>query len=226
MGNIFRGAKGIIGILLIIIAIAGVYGWENFGREKFLYDDVLVLRENTEEGTIVTADMLGLMRVEKTSILEEGITDASTIIGKATTTYLPGMTQLVDEFFQDASLTLKEGEYILSIPSSWIVAHPQTLRRLDTIYFYPIEDSEKETITFDANGNPVFKDTTAARGPVCSAKVAYAKDGSNQEIYSVDSSRLAGTGNVSYLEIITTMETTAKLAECVENDMQFVLLYN
>lgn len=50
--------KQIIGMLLILVSIGALVTWEKWGKNRFLYDEVLVLNQNVEKGTVITEAML------------------------------------------------------------------------------------------------------------------------------------------------------------------------
>ena len=53
-----------LGLVLAIISIAAMFGWEKWGRDRFLYDEVLELAKSADRGTVITEDMLRSVRVE------------------------------------------------------------------------------------------------------------------------------------------------------------------
>ena len=226
MKSLFGAARTIVGIVLIVVSIAGIYTWEMYGRKAFTYEDILVFKDNIEEGTVVTEEMLGYVKVSRDSIIKDAIVNPKKVVGQTTTTYLPALTQLVPEYFEDTEVALKYDEYVLSIPSSWLVAHPQTLRRHDTAHFYAVKEDSAQNIKYDKDGNPVLNEKLKSTGVIVKARVAYAKDGSNQEINSADSDRLNGTGNVSLIEIVCDMDEADTLTRYIEAGYKFVVLYN
>ncbi len=216
--------RGIIGIILILAVVGGIFLWESVGREYFEYGTIVVLKNHTYDNSTITADMLGIMKVPKDTIIESAVTNPEEIIGKAARHYLPACTQLVPEYFEEEKLTIKNGQYVLSISPDWIVSYPQTLRRGDTLYFYAFKDGRE--VRFDENGNAVINDTEKNSRIICKAVVAYAKDGGTQEVVSDDLQRLTGSGNVNLIEIITDSKTAAAITGYAESGYSFVLLYN
>jgi len=49
--------RSILGILLIILSIAGLFLWEWKGREMILMEEVLVAKEEIQKGTRVNSSM-------------------------------------------------------------------------------------------------------------------------------------------------------------------------
>jgi len=195
--------KTYLGIILIVISLVGIMGWEFVGRDRLLYTEILTVNSDIEQGTVITQDMLGIKKVSAASSKSYRVADASKVIGKEATSYLPVGAELYEAYFEDRSLVVHEdkGEYILSIPASWLVANPQTLRRGDEVTF-------------------LLKDGTR----VTKATVVYVKDGSNIEVTS-DKERLTATSTVSVIEIIATEADAKMLTALAAEGNQFVLIY-
>lgn len=194
--------KSIIGIILILISILGILGWEFVGRDKLMYTEILTVNQDIEQGTVITQDMLGLKRISSASSKSYRADDVNKIIGKEAKSYLPVGSELYEAYFEEKALVVhsEKGEYILSIPDSWLVANPQSLRRGDTV-------------TFLLKGEAITK-----------ARVLYVKDGSNSEVTS-DNERLTASSTVSIIEVIVSEEEAELLASLASDGNQFVLLY-
>ena len=197
----------IVGIVCLVTSIALQLGWEFFGREKLLYTDVLTVNQDIEVGTEITSDMLTTKKVINASTRSYRVTQEALleIVGKEATSYIPYGEELYPEFFEEQALVVHKGEYILSIPSTWLVSRPQTLRRGDTVTFLT---TDGQTVT--------------------SATVLYVKDGSNAEVVSSDAERLNAAGSVAVIEVIVS-ESDAKLLTSIagqEENNHFVLIYN
>ncbi|MDD4049290.1 MAG: SAF domain-containing protein, partial [Clostridia bacterium] len=83
--NIFNNNakfKGVLGIILILVTITSIYFWENYGRQEFTYTDVIVFKEDVPENKIVKEKMLGVMKLESSTLIDDVITDPNEIIGK------------------------------------------------------------------------------------------------------------------------------------------------
>lgn len=193
----------VFGVVLIVLAIAGLFFWETEGRERFTYDEILVLAEPVEKSTIITAEMLTTDRVAVAHPNAYRKDAVEQIIGKETTQYISDNTQLFPQCFEDTKLIAhkEKDEYVLSIPGSWLESYPQTLRRGDTVYFW----CEGKRVT--------------------SATVVFVKDSTNTEVTS-DDDRLTASSRVSLVEIIATEKKANTLAKLAEDGNKFVILYN
>ena len=192
------------GILLIVISLGALGFWEFWGRENLAYEQILVLRQNIPENTEIVRSLLEVKRVENPGdqVLMEK--DAAALIGMESAQFIPAGTPLHIEFFQDPALATggNSGQYILSIPSEWLISFPQTLRRGDEVSFYY---GEKQ---------------------VTSARVAHVRDSSNQEVVSADDARLQATAPASQLEVVVTEAEAVKLAAMAEKGKRFMVLYS
>lgn len=212
--------KGVIGIALLVIVIIGGYVWESYGRQALTYTDVIVFKKDVQENEIVTADMLGVIKLEKRTLIDNVITDANKIIGNETTTFIPTKMPLTKKFFANPDLTTGKNKYTFKIPEEWIYSYPQTIRRGDEIYIYPI--NEKICLS---DIIPTEKNTYSQEKPLLKANVVYVKDSSNREVVNTGSNRYDGSANVAQIEIIATEKMYNILTVAYQNGYKFNILY-
>ena len=217
--------RSIIGILLIALSIGGILYWEFVGRDSLLYTDILTVSSDIEPGTVITQEMLGVTRV--TSPLPRSLRpdNAAEILGKETTGYIPMGVQLYREYFEDETLLIHadKGEYIFSIPSSWLVAYPQTLRRGDEVTFLlATEDRYVDDYTEEGVQKPESSEHIG--DVILKTTVLYVKTSSNDEVTS-DQERLDSASTVSIIEVVATQEQAQRLTRLAAEDHEFVILY-
>ena len=132
-GVLRRGRKA-IGIALILISILGMYGWETWGKERLFYDDVLVLKENAERGTVITEEMLTVreMDVDEPYISFE---DRERVVGMQTAGIIHKGVPLFEEYFEEPDLSPneKQDRYGLCLSEEWIASRPAALARGDKV---------------------------------------------------------------------------------------------
>ena len=132
-----RRIKPIIGILLIILSISGLLIWEKWGKDRLFYDEVLVLKKNVNEGTVITEDLL---TTRKLNIDEDYIPsrERESILGKEAASFIHKGTPLFDEFFRLPVLSPSEekGSYAFAIPQEWIMSVPESLSRGDRLFVF------------------------------------------------------------------------------------------
>lgn len=193
-----------MGLVLIFLSLGALGFWEFWGRENLSYEDVLVFRSDVSRGTVIEKDMLEIRKMDKPgdeAILSHNLNE---IIGLESVQFIPRGTPLHREYFQNPKLAVggETGNFILSIPNQWLMSFPQTMRRGDEVSFYC--------------GGKV----------VTSARVAYVRDSSNQEVVSGDDDRLQASAPVSLVEVVVDENTALKLGKLADEGKKFVLLYS
>ncbi len=211
---------GVLGIVLILFTVLLFFAWESFGRVTFTYDSAVVLRQDLQKGTIVKKKMLGIIKVEKGTLIENVIQNPDLIIGKRSNTFIPKGLQLCEEFFSDPELVTGDGNNILSVPMEWIYSYPQTIRRGDLVHFYGMDkamlENSMDGIDYIAHGSDK---------PLISAKIAYVKDSSNREVIDVTPDRMDGSAAVSGIEIVISEEKYKTLKTAAESGQIFIVMY-
>lgn len=207
--------KKILGVMLLIAAIAFFIVWEFFGRAAVLNQEVCVLNQNVMRGNIITKNCLTVKKVEADNVVSNAIKFPEEIIGKEAKHFVPANAQLVKEYFGDAELVLNADEEIFKIPAEWMVSFPDTLRRKDQISIYAMKFDE-ETKTFKKTKEKVALFETIA---------AYVKDSANREVTSLDTERLVGSYSIASIEIIINAEQLETLEKYIDNGYSLAILY-
>jgi hypothetical protein len=210
--------KGILGILALLLAIFAIVMWENGGRQALTYTDALVMARDVLAGETVTQDMLGAMKIERGVSLNDP-PKPDDVIGRVAAVDIPAGLQLTTGFFLPED-GLDEGERVFALPTAWVYSCPRTVRQGDTVYFYPL----KETELFDAEGN-VEVAMSGGNSPVLSARVAYVKDSSNREVIDVTPVRIDASADTSTFEIVIDDNGYSTLFEYVATGHKFNLMY-
>ncbi len=196
--------RQIIGIVMIVVSISSFFAWEKWGRDSFLYSELIVLNQNVSSNNMIDESMLD---TKKTNYVPEGAYlsgQESEIIGMCANHFINEGAAIFSENLIEDKFAIKYGEdrHVMAIPNDWLASYPQTLRRGDTAYFY---------------------DTGVL---ITEAVVVYARDGSNQEVLSQDNDRLLSTAVVSLVEVIVSNEQANLLSQLASEGKKFVLLYN
>lgn len=215
--GIWNTLKGVLGVLLLVGVGFGIFYWESYGREQMIYGDVLLLKEDVKERTIITEDLLVIGKRDHKNIIEDAITDPVQVVGLETKHFIPKNSQLVGNYFESPDLVLNEDQFIFRIPNDWLKSYPSTLRRKDRAYFYPVE---KERTEIDLSEVKHLSDS------ICDMTVAYVKDGGNKEVLSESNDdRLDGSSTVSSIELIATMKEVNLLRYYQKRGFEFIVLY-
>jgi hypothetical protein len=219
----------IIGLLLMLATVAMIYFWETSGREKYLYKEVVVLNQNIEENTRIAPEMLEIAKINPDDFIEGAVVKKQDVSGKYSVQFLAKNSQICLSYFKDsAEEIIKEDFYIFSIPPDWIITFPNSLRRGDIIYFYPVKtDIEKEEQAKTINNIDNLKKLDKSN--LAQSEVAYLKDSGNREVVDTDDNgnkpRYDGSANISSIEIITNYEEVSHLQSLVDSGYKFIIFY-
>jgi hypothetical protein len=123
------------GILLSLLAVAGLVFWETTGRSKLLMDSVVVASADIGVGTILKEDMLTTALIPKDSVIAAGFRAdrREEIVGMKTAWPVSARQQISSDMFAHENDYLKDGESFFVIPEGWIAMRSSALRRGDTV---------------------------------------------------------------------------------------------
>lgn len=196
-----------IGIFFIIIAMIAVWYWELSGREKYLYEEVVVLNKNINKGQEVELLNIKSKKIEKNNIIEDCIRDSSEIIGLQARHFIPADVQLHKSYFESSEILIKPTEFVVKIPSNWIESVPDSVRRKDRIVLIPYNGKNK-------------------RSPILETVALYVKDSSNREVVNVgNNERFNGSSKVDSIEIKATMDEFILIQQQIAKGFKFIILY-
>ena len=213
----------------MLATVAMIYFWETSGREKYLYKEVVVLTQNVEENTQIDPEMLTLAKINPDDFIEGAVVKKEVVAGKYSAQFIAKNSQISLAYLKDsAEEVIKEDFYIFSIPPDWVITFPNSLRRGDIIYFYPVKiDIEEVEQGKTINNIDNLKITEKSNLP--ESEVAYLKDSGNREVVDTDDSaskpRYDGSANISNIEIITNYEDVSRLQDLADSGYKFIILY-
>ncbi len=195
--------KNILGITLIILAVAGLVYWEMDGRERLLTDAVLVAKQDIPENTLITENMITRIGVTDDSKIKGalGPNALHNLMTKKTKQFIPQNAQLSENFFYADDFYLRPGESIFVIKPEWISMVSSSIRQGDKISLYS-EDGMTKIGTFttafvkDAAVREVKNSVQEENGLAATAKT------SNKDNLL---SRTDATSVVTHIEIIATL---------------------
>jgi hypothetical protein len=202
--------RGIIGIVLILAAIAGLIYWETAGREAVLTEPVLAAKKTILPGTVVNASLFETIGVMKESRIKGALRPErlGEICGKTSLQLIPGNAQITADFFRNDDFCLKEGESIFALKPEWIAMRSSSLRRGDWVTLY----------------------SSITKVPIGSYQIAFVKDEKEAEIRSIAGissavlDRTDATAVISHVEIITNMDDYSKILDVVEGGIPETLI--
>ena len=218
----------ILGIVLMLSSVTAMFWWETKGRSLFLYKEVLVLNQSVETGTTITEDMVSFIRVDPFNFIEGALVSKEKVLGKITYHYIPKYSQLNLEYFLSESVEAREeDQYIFTVPADWIITFPNSLRRGDTVYFYPVKVF-KENVERDKDNsfNTSNNIKISSEEDLIKSEIAYLKDSGNREVVDTEGEeRYDASANISSIEIITSYEDFSYLKGLASENYKFIILY-
>lgn len=203
---LLRKLKTLLGILLILLSLAGLFLWEWKGRETILMEEVLVASEEIKKGTMVSSSMFITRGVQKTNLLDGALTlkDLEHLRGKVSAQLIAKNDQIILDYFRDNEFYLDRNESIFVIEPGWIAMRSSALRRGDMVDIYSSD-------RFNLLGTyriAFVKD--AAEREVQNAAVETAGKAGNEILERTDSSSV-----IDHIEIISSLSAYEKLRNCV-----------
>ena len=229
MKKVFKNKEKLkrkFGIVFFIVVILLIFSWERGGRESFMYQDIIVLNKDVEANQVITERMLGVIKVDKSTLIKDAITNPDDIIGMETTTFIPRALPLSKKFFETQEMSVGNGRYIFSIPDDWIYSYPQSLRRGDNVYFYSIKKRVETEVDPYMALNNTYEDIVVPKTPILKTKVAYVKDSSNREVVDTSVDRMDGSAVVGKLEVVVNDADYQKLLNSYKDGNVLLVLYN
>lgn len=209
-----------IGIVLLLIAIAGFVVWENWGRAYYRTTDVMVTGREIPAGTELSAEMFVLASIENESVMEGALTPAeiNTIRGKRAAVTIPKNAQISDKMLRDADCYIADEESVFVLKGEWIELRSSSLRRGDWIDLYSISDG----------------DTLLTK--LGTFRVCFVKDANEAEIRATNEpastgyettpalNRVTATAQISSVEILATVDAYTSILETVLSGNESLLL--
>ena len=141
--QIVKKTKQIIGILLIISAIAALVYWETGGRNRVMTVRVLAAGENIEQGAIMTKQMLFVVNAMPETVIEGALApgDIHKIEGKEAALYIAKNQQISGLFLREPEKQKTKKQSPFLIKSEWIDSRSSSLRKGDIISMYSRDGS-------------------------------------------------------------------------------------
>ena len=200
--------KQIIGVLLIIAAVAALIYWEADGRGRLVTKKVLVAAVDIEEGDIITRQMLGTVSAMPDTVIAGAFTpgDINRAEGKEASRHIAKNQQISEILLSDPNEAATDGYSPFLIKSDWIDSRSSSLRRGDMVAIYSRD------------------------GEYCLGEyeVLFVKDIGDKEI--IDESqrdirdRVSGSGIIDHLEILTNIEEYRKIVRFVDETGEKLLI--
>jgi hypothetical protein len=176
--------KTVLGVVLVLLAVAALLFWEAEGREMLLMDSVLVASSDIKAGETIGPDHFRVVSVPSGTLVDSAVThrDAKQIGGKEAAIDIVKGAQLSQRYLRDKDAKPKPDTSCFVIRNEWISMCTSSLRRGD------------EVLIISANGKEVL-----GRYPV-----AYVKDGDGREVTDASSGMYSFTGEAGVSDRVNT----------------------
>ncbi len=224
-GMAFNRIKGILGVLMIISAVGIIIYWENIGREELLYKEIIIAKEDIHKNDMITEENITFAKIEKNMITDHTALEREQVLNKESKQFIPQKSIIDLRYLGEPELLIHDDEYIMKIPGGWIHECPDSLRRGDHIFLYPILLSTEQ---FPGDESALKEEVVFKKAPVAEMIVAYVKDSGNREVVNAGnekSERLDGTAGIDSIEVIISLDIIEELLDLYEKGYKFIALY-
>lgn len=187
-----KRTRTIVGLILILSAVALMFFWEMSGREQMRSIPLLVADRNLMTGELAVESMFAQRRAAAENQVHGALKpeEVDKILGSRILYPIPKNSQIVEENFGSPRHFMEEDQGVFLLRGEWIFSVSSSLRRGDRIRIYGL-DGTTELGLF---------------------QVAFVKDGQGKEVTAGEEEirkgelaildRAHGTGRVEELEIL------------------------
>ena len=215
-----KKAKQIIGILLIIFAVAALIYWEKDGRDRIMTIKVLAAGEDIMKGDIITKQMLSTV----SSMPETAVAGAfrpdeiNKALGKEALMPIAENQQITDALLRAPEEKAADDLSPFLIKSEWIDSRSSSLRRGDIIEIYSRDGSsgfgQFEVLFVKGNDDKEIIET--------GYEDAAAGRRAGQGIGIRD--RVHGSGIIDHIEILTGLDEYREILKFIDNTKDKLLI--
>lgn len=137
-GGLLERGKRLLGLLIIVVSIVSLISWEKWGRDRFLNESILVLRENVPAGTLIEDSMLEEKPMGSTETGYIEVDEKWKIVGMESAGFIHKGMPLYMEYFCDAfsDASEKNNRIEVTVEDSWLFGMPRGIKRGDQVFFY------------------------------------------------------------------------------------------
>lgn len=130
--------RTILGLALIIVAVASFVFWEVKGRESLMLDTVIVASEKIQAGTVITRDLLSKTGVAPENRVHKSVdfNELHSILGLVTSQNIVKNGQISLEYLIENDFYLRKNQSVYVLESDWIMMRSSSIRRGDWIDIY------------------------------------------------------------------------------------------
>lgn len=198
-----KRTRTIIGLILILSAIAMMFFWERSGREQMRSIPLLVADRDLKPGELAVASMFDQRRAGAEDQVNGALKpeEINKILGSRILYPIPKNSQIVEKSFGSPHHFMEEGQGIFLIRGDWVFSVSSSLRKGDRIRIYGLDGATElgefqVAFVKDAQG----KEVTTGEGEILKGELAILD-------------RAHGTGRVEELEILAEIGEYSEILE-------------
>lgn len=229
-----RFILGFVSLALVILGISSFLIWEFYLDDRLNKTDVVVATTLIEPNTRISEEHVQIQRRYIDTIPPNAYANVEEVVGKQFPFLLEPNEVLTSTKIEYQEMTYREKD-IFPIPSSWIMAIPGTLNRLDEVDIYIMKESNSNASTdIEVESDEMevlqkvkqYKDTS---NPILEGiVVSYVKDGANQEIQireGNENERISLSSNPQRVELYMEKEEFKILKQAIEHGYKLIFSY-
>jgi len=212
-----KRVKQIIGVLLIVTAVAALVYWETDGRSRVVTKQVLVASENIMQGEMITRQMLSVVNAMPDTVILGAFApdEFHKIEGKEASQNIVRNQQISEALLREPVEIIRDRRSPYVIKPEWIYSRSSSLRRGDIVQIYSSDGSHF----------------------VGEFEVAFVKDVADKEVIDMVGedgrmgspvadirSRINSSGIISHLEILTELAEYREILQFIESTGEQLLI--
>ena len=130
-----------LGMVLILASLAGFWWWESYGREKMVYQEVLVAGRNIRAGEELSPGDFKIVHGTRETMVRGGISprEIKALKGKEASIDIGKGSQITSSMLRDEEDVFSEGKSIYVLGADWIESRSSSLRKGDVVEVYTAE---------------------------------------------------------------------------------------
>ena len=209
--------KQIIGILLIIFAVAALVYWEVEGRSRIVTEKVVVASKNIVEGQVITRQELSVVNAMPETVIPGAFSleELYKIEGKQASQDIVQNQQIAEHLLREPIEIIKDKRSPYVVKPEWIDSRSSSLRRGDIVNIYSRDGSYH----------------------VGDFEIAFVKDVGDKEVIDMAGedgrfggqisdvrSRLNSSGIINHLEILAELADYRKILQFIDDTGETLLI--
>lgn len=138
--------RAVIGIILIVASICGMYLWETKFRDELLLEDVIVYAKDIKDGEIVDESCFSAVKSLPENVIENSVNENNlqALYGMVCISEVFKGEQVTFDRFADPKSLIPKDTNVMVIPKSWVFLSNPNLKTGDVVDVYLLPEKEFE----------------------------------------------------------------------------------